>query len=195
MGDILEGKVAVITGGTSGIGLASARRFVEEGARVIISGRSQSNATDIAASLGPEHVGIGCDVGDVNAIQHMADQVAATFEGVDILFANAGVAFYKPLPDWTEADFDRLFTINVRGQFFTVQRFTPLMRRGGGGYSDRFYRAPGRATDTGAVCSLKSGEPGAGEESVRRSAPGRCARFVPYTRSDRHTDFHQRWPE
>jgi len=131
MGDILEGKVAVITGGTSGIGLASARRFAAEGARVIISGRSEKNALDIAASLGPQHIGIGCDVGDVNAIQRMADQVAATCESVDILFANAGVAFYKPLPDWTEADFDRLFTINARGQFFTVQRFAPLMRRGG----------------------------------------------------------------
>jgi NAD(P)-dependent dehydrogenase (short-subunit alcohol dehydrogenase family) len=131
MAGILEGKVAVITGGTSGIGLASAKLFADEGARVVISGRSQSNAAEIAASLGSEHIGIGCDVSDVDAIQRLADEVAAACEFVDILFANAGIAVYKQLPEWTEADFDRMFSVNARGQFFTVQRFAPLMRAGG----------------------------------------------------------------
>ncbi|MDH3714745.1 MAG: SDR family oxidoreductase [Gammaproteobacteria bacterium] len=131
MAGVLEGKVAVITGGTSGIGLASARLFAAQGARVVICGRSESNAADVAASLGPEHLGIGCDVSDVDAIQRLADEVAASCEVVDVLFANAGIAFYKPLPDWTEADFDRMFTVNARGQFFTVQRFAPLMCTGG----------------------------------------------------------------
>ncbi|MDH3452956.1 MAG: SDR family oxidoreductase [Gammaproteobacteria bacterium] len=131
MTGVLDNKVAVITGGTSGIGLASAKRFAEEGARVVICGRSADNAAKIAASLGAGHVGIGCDVSDVGAIQRMADEVAAACGGIDILFANAGVAFYRPLAEWTEADFDRLFSINARGQFFTVQRFAPLMRSGG----------------------------------------------------------------
>ena len=131
MADVLRDKVAVITGGTSGIGLASAKRFAAEGARVVVCSRSRADAAATAAELGADHVGIECDVSDVSAIQGMADQVAASCGGVDILFANAGVAFYKPLAEWTESDFDSMFGINARGQFFTVQRFAPLMRRGG----------------------------------------------------------------
>lgn len=131
MAGVLSDKVAVITGGTSGIGLASAKRFAGEGARVVVCGRSAQSAAAVARELGPEHVGMACDVSDVGAIQRMADAVAAEFEGVDILFANAGVAFYKPLAEWSEADFDSMFSINARGQFFTVQRFAPLLRRGG----------------------------------------------------------------
>ena len=83
MTGILEKKVAVITGGTSGIGLASARRFAQEGARVILCGRSADDAERIAADLGPGHVGIGCDVGRVDDIQRMADRVAAISDIAD----------------------------------------------------------------------------------------------------------------
>lgn len=131
MTGVLHNKTAVITGGTSGIGLASATRFAAEGARVAICGRDPVVARERAAALGPEHLGIGCDVSDVGAIQRMADTVAARFGRVDVLFANAGTAFYKPLAQWTEEDFDRMFSINARGQFFTVQKFAPLMPRGG----------------------------------------------------------------
>lgn len=131
MAGMLDNKVAVITGGTSGIGLASAKKFAAEGARVILCGRSADAAAEIAAGLGPGHIGIGCDISKVDDIQHMADEVAAACDGVDVLFANAGVAFYRPLSEWTVDDFDRMFAINARGQFFTVQKFAPLMRRGG----------------------------------------------------------------
>lgn len=127
----LRGRTALITGSTSGIGLASARLFAKEGARVVICGRDGARAEAIAAELGPTHLGFGCDVTRLAEIETMASEVRSRLGGLDIVFANAGTAFYKPLDDWTEEDFERMFATNVRGQFFTVQKLAPLMRDGG----------------------------------------------------------------
>lgn len=128
---LLKGKTALITGGTSGIGLASAELFVAHGARVAVCGRSPDAVQEASRRLGEPHLSLACDVSSVPAIEDLVSTVAQTFGTIDILFANAGIAFYKPLPDWTELDFDRMFGVNVRGQFFTVQKAVPYMADGG----------------------------------------------------------------
>jgi NAD(P)-dependent dehydrogenase (short-subunit alcohol dehydrogenase family) len=127
----LRGRTALITGGTSGIGLASARLFASEGARVAVCGRNGKRAEAVARELGATHLGLACDVTRLADIAAMAHRIGDSFGTLDILFANAGTAFYKPLEEWTEDDFERMFAINVRGQVFTVQQLSPLMGEGG----------------------------------------------------------------
>jgi NAD(P)-dependent dehydrogenase (short-subunit alcohol dehydrogenase family) len=128
---VLDGKTALITGGTSGIGLAAARAFVREGARVAICARDAGKAEALAAELGPRNIGLGMDVSSIASISAGAIKASETLGGLDIVFANAGITIFKPLAEWTEADFDALFDTNAKGQFFTVQKAAPLMRDGG----------------------------------------------------------------
>lgn len=127
----LSGKIALITGGTSGIGLASAKLFASEGARVAVCGRSQETINQVQAELGEGHLGIQCDVSKIEDIERMAALVERTFGQIDIVFANAGIAKFKAFADWTVDDFDELFSINARGQFFTAQKMAPLVKPGG----------------------------------------------------------------
>lgn len=127
----LAGKTALITGGTSGIGLASARAFVREGARVALCARNEAKAAALARELGPEHIGVGIDVGDIASIEAGVGRIAEAFGAIDIVFANAGVTIFKAFADWTQDDFDTLFSVNVSGQFFTAQKAAPFMRDGG----------------------------------------------------------------
>ena len=127
----LAGKTALITGGTSGIGLAAARSFVREGARVALCARDGRKAEALAAELGPGNVGVGMDVSDLGSIAVGAALAAERLGGIDIVFANAGVTVFKPFADWTGEDFDKLFAVNTKGQFFTVQKAEPFMRDGG----------------------------------------------------------------
>jgi NAD(P)-dependent dehydrogenase (short-subunit alcohol dehydrogenase family) len=127
----LKDKTALITGGTSGIGLAAARAFAREGARVALCARNGERAERLAAELGPGNVGIAMDVGKVASIADGAARAAEALGGLDIVFANAGISRFKPLDQWTEEDFDALFTTNAKGQFFTVQKSVPYMREGG----------------------------------------------------------------
>jgi NAD(P)-dependent dehydrogenase (short-subunit alcohol dehydrogenase family) len=127
----LEGKVAVITGGSSGIGLATAKRFLDEGAHVVITGRRKKELEEAAAALGGN---ITTVVGDVSRLEDLDRLYAIVKEKhghIDILFANAGAGTIAPLEVATEAHFDQTFDVNVKGLFFTVQKALPLFRDGG----------------------------------------------------------------
>jgi NAD(P)-dependent dehydrogenase (short-subunit alcohol dehydrogenase family) len=122
----LAGKTALITGGTSGIGLATARRFIEEGARVAITGTSAEKLAAAKAELG-DVVTIQADAGDFAAQAHVAAVLRDAFGHVDAVFLNAGVAEFRPLEGWDEAGIDRTLDINVKGPLFLVQALLPLL--------------------------------------------------------------------
>jgi NAD(P)-dependent dehydrogenase (short-subunit alcohol dehydrogenase family) len=127
----LQGKVAVITGGTSGIGLATAKLFVQEGARVYITGRRQKELDEAVKELGSNITGVQGDVANLADLDRLYTIVSANKQRIDIVFANAGVAAFRALGSVTEEDFDKLFNINVKGTLFTVQKALPLMNDGG----------------------------------------------------------------
>ena len=130
----LEGKVAVITGGNSGIGLATAQRFVSEGAYVFITGRRQSELDAAVKQIGKNNVsGVQGDVSNLADLDRLYATVKEQKGHINILFANAGVGELVPLEAITEAHFDKTFGINVKGLLFTVQKALPLFQDGGGG--------------------------------------------------------------
>jgi len=124
----LDGKVAVITGGNSGIGLASARLFAEQGARVMITGRRQQALDEAVRTIGPAASAIRGDVADPQHHREVADFVRDRFGGVDIYMANAGINTITPSVGVSERDFDAQFATNTRGTFFGVQAIAPLLR-------------------------------------------------------------------
>ncbi len=127
----LAGKVAVITGGNSGIGLASARRFVSEGAKVAILGRDPTTLEAAVAELGDAAIGVAGDVQNLQDIDRLYETVERELGSIDLLFVNAGVAQMRPLEAVDEEHFDQLFAVNVKGAYFTVQKALPLMNDGG----------------------------------------------------------------
>ena len=126
----LNNKVAVVTGGSSGIGLATAQRFIADGAQVVITGRNQEALDAAVAELGDRATGIRGDVANLEDLDRLFAQVQEQFGRVDVLFANAGIAPFVPFEAVTEEHFDILFNINVRGLFFTVQKVLPLLSEG-----------------------------------------------------------------
>ena len=126
----LEGKTALITGGGSGIGLATAALFVREGARVAITGRDEAKLAKARQALGPSLVPIVADVRSLDDLHRLRDTVEASFGGLDIFFANAGVAFGTPLDGTDLARYDELMDTNVKGVFFSMQAVSPLLREG-----------------------------------------------------------------
>ena len=126
----LTGKIAVITGGTSGIGLATAQRFVAEGAQVFITGRRQAELEAAVTQVGGTAIGVQSDVSNLADLDRLYDTVTQPAGRLDILFANAGVGEFVPLGQITEAHFDKTFGINVKGTLFTVQKALPLMPDG-----------------------------------------------------------------
>jgi NAD(P)-dependent dehydrogenase (short-subunit alcohol dehydrogenase family) len=130
----LEGKVAVITGGSSGIGLATAQRFAsEEGAYVFITGRRQSELDAAVKQIGKNVTGVQGDVSNLADLDKLYAAVKEQKGRIDILFANAGVGEFAPLGEISEAHFDKTFGINVKGLLFTVQKALPLFQDGRGG--------------------------------------------------------------
>src|SRR5216110_2401908 len=127
----LQGKVAVITGGTTGIGLAAARLFVKEGAYVFITGRRQKELDEAVKTIGSNVSGVQGDVGQLADLDRLYETVSKVKGRIDIVFANAGVAEFVPVGAVTEEHFDKLFNINVRGTLFTVQKALPLLNDGG----------------------------------------------------------------
>ena len=123
----LDGKVALVTGANSGIGLATTKLFAEEGARVIIVGRRETAVQEAAASLAGS-VGITADVSKLEDLDRLYAEVKTKFGSLDILFANAGILARAPFGTVTPEQFDREFDTNVRGLFFTVQKALPLLR-------------------------------------------------------------------
>jgi NAD(P)-dependent dehydrogenase (short-subunit alcohol dehydrogenase family) len=127
----LQGKVAIITGGTSGIGFAAAKLFVREGAYVFITGRRQKELDDAVKEIGSNITGVQGDVSKLADLDRLYETVKAMGRKIDIVFANAGAAEFVPIGSITEAHFDKLFSINVKGLLFTVQKALPLMPDGG----------------------------------------------------------------
>lgn len=127
----LKGKVAVITGGNSGIGFASARLFAEQGAQVVITGRRQDALDDAVKTIGPAAMAIRGDVADPGHHHEVANLVQEHFGGADIYMANAGVNTITPSSAVSESEFDIQFSINARGTFFGVQAIGPALRDGG----------------------------------------------------------------
>jgi len=127
----LEGKVAVITGGNSGMGLATAQRFVAEGAHVVITGRRQKELDEAVKLIGKNVTAVQGDVANLADLDRLYAVVKQKHGRVDIVFANAGAGELVPFGQITEAHFDKLFNINVKGLLFTVQKALPLMPDGG----------------------------------------------------------------
>src|ERR1700681_3057593 len=127
----LEGKTAVITGGSAGIGLAAAKRFAEEGAYVFITGRRQAELDAALKEIGPKAVAVRADASSIADLAHLYDTVKAAKGRIDVLFANAGIYEFTPFGTITEDAYDRMFDINVKGVLFTVQQAVPLMADGG----------------------------------------------------------------
>ncbi len=122
----LQGKRALITGGTSGIGLETAKLFLAEGARVIVTGVNPDSIAKAKAELGDDVLVLSADSANVDAQKELAQTVKAHFGELDIAFLNAGISVYIPIEAWTEENFDRIFNINVKGPYFLMQALLPV---------------------------------------------------------------------
>lgn len=127
----LEGKVALVTGGTTGIGLASAQDFAAQGAKVFITGRRQAELDTAVALIGASATGIRGDVASLDDLDRVFAEIKAKAGHLDVVFANAGGGDMVPLAEVTEEHFDRIFNSNVKGTLFTVQKALPLLKDGG----------------------------------------------------------------
>lgn len=127
-----NGKTAVVTGGTTGIGFATAKLLVEGGAKVVVTGRDLEALSRARQELGPLAVAVASDTSKLGDIDALVAKAKDTLGGVDFLFVNAGVARFAPVEAVTEQHYDEMQAINTRGAFFTVQKFLPLLRSGAG---------------------------------------------------------------
>ena len=156
----LEGKVAVITGGSSGMALASAKRFVEEGAYVFITGRKQEALDEAVKLIGRNVTGVRGDAANLDDLDRLFDTVKREKGRIDILYASAGTGEAVPLGEITEQHFDATFGLNTRGTLFTVQKALPLFNDGGSIFM------------TGSVASIK-GFPGYSVYAASKAALAR----------------------
>ncbi|WP_241386998.1 SDR family oxidoreductase [Rhodococcus sp. CH91] len=127
---LLEGKTALVTGGSTGIGLASAVRLAAEGAHVFITGRRKTELDAAVEAIGPEATAVVGDISNLDDLDRIYDTIRQRGRGLDVLFANAAVAEFVTLEDITEEHFDTLFGINVRGMLFTIQKSLPVLNDG-----------------------------------------------------------------
>jgi NAD(P)-dependent dehydrogenase (short-subunit alcohol dehydrogenase family) len=127
----LSGRVAVITGANSGIGLASAKRFAAEGARLFLAARREKELEAAVATVGHNARGVRCDVANLADLDHLFEVVRDEAGTIDILFTNAGIGEFAVIGEITEDHFDRIFSVNVKGTLFTVQKALPLLKDGG----------------------------------------------------------------
>lgn len=125
----LKNKIAVVTGGNSGIGYATAKELVAQGASVVITGRNEALLAKVSAELGV--TGFVSDQSNLGAIDQLVKDVTSQFGTIDILFLNAGVAAFMPLEYADEAHFDNMYNTNVKGVYFTIQKFLPILKDGG----------------------------------------------------------------
>jgi NAD(P)-dependent dehydrogenase (short-subunit alcohol dehydrogenase family) len=126
----LEGKVAVVTGGNSGIGLAAAKEFKREGAAVVIAGRDQKTLDKAVDALGSESLGVKTDVSNLKDLENLFQAVNEKFGKIDVLYVNAGIAKFAPLEQSDEAMFDEIVDINFKGSYFTVKYALPFLNDG-----------------------------------------------------------------
>src|SRR5215471_4876649 len=125
-----EGKVAVVTGGNSGIGLATARKFAAQGAKVAISGRDRKTLEQAAREIGPNTLAVQADVTDLESLDALFQKVKSRFGNIDALFVNAGVAKFAPIPEVTVQHYDDLLDTNLKGSYFTIQKALPVLNDG-----------------------------------------------------------------
>jgi NAD(P)-dependent dehydrogenase (short-subunit alcohol dehydrogenase family) len=125
----LQGKTALITGGTTGIGRATAELFIREGARVAITGQNAERVAEAAAALGAGTLGLRADAASAADMAEVARRLQAEFGQVDIVFANAGIAKPRPLTDIDEAHIDEQLAVNIKGVIYTVQKLLPILRK------------------------------------------------------------------
>ncbi|HBC5209103.1 TPA: SDR family oxidoreductase [Serratia marcescens] len=123
----LQGKYALITGGTSGIGLETARQFIAEGATVAITGRSQSALDTAGQALGGKALLLLSDAGDIPQQRELAQRLGQRWPRLDVLYINAGDVTHRPLQEWDEQSYQRLMDINLKGPFFLIQALLPLL--------------------------------------------------------------------
>jgi NAD(P)-dependent dehydrogenase (short-subunit alcohol dehydrogenase family) len=131
MAQRLTGKIALVTGGTSGVGLATAKRFVSEGATVVVTGRRQPELDAAVKELGGNALGVRGDVSVLSDLDRLYTTIHEAYGRLDVLFANAGGGTFLPFGEITEEQFDKYFGINVKGTLFTAQKALPLMAAGG----------------------------------------------------------------
>jgi len=127
----LEGKIALVTGGSSGIGFATAKQFIQEGAFVYITGRRQAELDAAAATLGPQARAVRADASSLTDLDALYTQIQQEKGRLDVLFVNAGGGSFAPIGQITEEQFDQTFNTNVKGVLFTVQKALPLIPDGG----------------------------------------------------------------
>lgn len=123
----LQGKVALVTGGNSGIGLATAREFYAQGAKVVLSGRNRETLEAVARELGENVLAVPSDVSKLSDINQLIAQAHETFGRLDILFVNAGIVRTGALEEVTEEDFDTVINTNFKGAYFTIQKALPIL--------------------------------------------------------------------
>jgi len=156
----LDGKVVVVTGGTSGMALASAKLFVEEGAYVFITGRKQEHLDDAVRAIGRNVTGVQADSAELTDLDKLYETVKREKSHIDVVFASAGHGGRAPLGEITEEQFDSLFSLNSRGTLFTVQKALPLMRDGGSiimnGSIAHLKGMPGLGVYAGSKAALRS---------------------------------------
>ena len=126
-----SGKVVVIIGGNSGIGLASAKAFAGEGAHVVITGRNAATLRSAAEEIGRSAIAIQSDIADIAQIRSLMDEVQRRHGRIDVLFVNAGIGGFIPIEKVTERDWEEIIGVNLKGVFFTVQQALPMMKAGG----------------------------------------------------------------
>ena len=126
-----EAKRAVIIGGTSGMGLATAKMLLDGGARVLVTGRSQAGLESAQKELGKDAIVVSSDARSLTDIDALASRVKAEFDTFDLLFVNAGFGLFAPFENTTETMYDEMFNLNAKGPFFAVQKLAPLINRGG----------------------------------------------------------------
>jgi NAD(P)-dependent dehydrogenase (short-subunit alcohol dehydrogenase family) len=126
-----EGKKVVIIGGTSGMGLATAKMLLDGGARVVVTGRSKEGLESAQKELGNDAIVVSSDARSLTDLDALASRVKAEFDTIDLLFVNAGFSIRAPLESMTEAVYDEMFNLNAKGPLFVMQKLTPLINRGG----------------------------------------------------------------
>lgn len=153
----LEGKTAVVTGGSSGIGLATARRLAEDGAYVFITGRREGELDAAVESIGADSAtAVVGDIANLDDIDHLYEAVRRRGRGLDVLFANAGAGGFATLEDTTEEHLDAIFDLNVRGTFFSVQKALPLLAEGSAVIVNSSVRADDGVAAFGAYAASKA---------------------------------------
>jgi NAD(P)-dependent dehydrogenase (short-subunit alcohol dehydrogenase family) len=157
-----DGQVTVVTGGSSGIGLATAKRLHQEGARVAIAGRDEQRLHEAAGSIGDDVLAVPADVAKPEEIDLLFSTVARALGRIDVLFVNAGLKRFQALPDTTEGFFDEVFDVNTKGAFFTLQKAIPHLNDGasvilcGLAPVDPAWRRPGTIVYTASKAAMRS---------------------------------------